>query len=293
MKNIIKIIFKYNNWIKLKKLLQQLDEVKKITSLSFKKLNHTKKWSEDDTKLFYKGLEIFGLDFSFLEIILKPRTRNKIKKKYHKEIKINKSQIEKCLNSKKNISKMIEILNNYKNEINEKDDLKGKNISIEKKNISKMIEILNNYKNEIKEKDDLKGKNINIENMKEKIAKINKEKNEIYKKIINNNKSNFNAKNIEKIIDKFSKENLNYEINDFKENLNEENNYIEDYEKEEENENLSIEDIKKKENNNKLNINKKLKKNNESDNDSNRTISEGEKEEAKRNAFVNNILKNF
>jgi hypothetical protein len=156
-----------------------------------------------------------------------------------------------------------------------------------------MIEILNNYKNEMKEKDDLKGKNISIENMKEKIAKINKEKNEIYKKIVNNNKINYNDKNIEKIIDKFSKENLNYEINDFKENLNEENNYIEDYEKEEENENLSIEDIKKKENNNKLNANKKLKKNNESDNDSNRTISEGEKEEAKRNAFVNNILKNF
>ena len=69
--------------------IQQLDQIKKVTSLSFKKIQPRKKWSENETKLFYKAIEIFGLDFSFLEIILKPRTRLEIKKKYHKEIKIN------------------------------------------------------------------------------------------------------------------------------------------------------------------------------------------------------------
>ena len=67
--------------------LQMIDNNKKITSLSFKKLKHTNKWNENDTKLFYKALEIFGLDFSFLEIVLKPRTRFEIKKKYLKEEK--------------------------------------------------------------------------------------------------------------------------------------------------------------------------------------------------------------
>ena len=244
--------------------IQQLDEVKKITSLSFKKLNHTKKWSEDDTKLFYKGLEIFGLDFSFLEIILKPRTRIEIKKKFHKEIKIHKNEIEKCLNSEKSIGKMIEILNNYKQEIKEKEDLKGKNLN---------------------------------ENCKEKIKKINEDKGQIYKKIINNNKNTFNEKNIKKHINKLLNDNNN-EYEDLKENIKINNNIIK--EKEEEVEKEEKEEKKINEENNKKYIDKKRLRNiknkkneEESDEDSNRTLSEGKKEEAKRNAFINNILKNF
>ena len=61
--------------------IQQLDQIKKVTSLSFKKIQPRKKWSESETKLFYKAIEIFGLDFSFLEILLKTRSRLEIKKK--------------------------------------------------------------------------------------------------------------------------------------------------------------------------------------------------------------------
>ena len=95
--------------------LQILDNNKKITSLSFKNLKHTNKWNENETKLFYKALEIFGLDFSFLEIVLKNRSRFEIKNKYLKEEKNNPEKISKIINSKKNINKMYEILKIYKN----------------------------------------------------------------------------------------------------------------------------------------------------------------------------------
>lgn len=68
-----------------------------LTSLSFKKIKHTDKWTEEETNFFYKALECFGTDFSFLEILLKPRTRNQIKNKYKKEDRDNKELVETAL----------------------------------------------------------------------------------------------------------------------------------------------------------------------------------------------------
>ncbi len=110
----------------LKKNLLPLEESedlndKKISSLSFKKVNHCNKWKEEDTFIFYKAIEIFGLDFSFLEIVLFPRTRNEIKKKYLKEEKINKDKLYKAINAKKNVSKMFEVLKVFQNQEKNKD----------------------------------------------------------------------------------------------------------------------------------------------------------------------------
>ena len=92
------------------------DDSKRITSLSFKKLNHTSKWSDDDTELFYKALEIFGLDFSFLEIVLRPRKRFEIKKKYNREEKLNPKRVLNAVNKKKNLPQMLRVLQLYKDE---------------------------------------------------------------------------------------------------------------------------------------------------------------------------------
>ena len=90
-----------------------------INSLSFLNIEHTKKWSEDETNLFYKGLELFGLDFSFLEIVLKPRKRVEIKRKYLKEKKDNPREIEKAISIRKNVSKLNNILTLYQKQNNQ------------------------------------------------------------------------------------------------------------------------------------------------------------------------------
>ena len=85
-----------------------------INSLSFLKIEHTKKWTEEETQNFYKALELFGLDFSFLAIVLAPRKREEIKRKYLKEKKQNPEGIERLIYSRKNMTKWNKVLNLYK-----------------------------------------------------------------------------------------------------------------------------------------------------------------------------------
>ena len=91
-------------------------EEKVVNSLSFINIKPTKKWTEEENKLFYKAIELFGLDFSMIEIILKKRSREEIKRKFLKEKKENYKEIEKVMNSRKNIGKLKQILELYKNE---------------------------------------------------------------------------------------------------------------------------------------------------------------------------------
>ena len=92
------------------------NEEKVINSLSFLNKKPTKKWTEEENKLFYKAIEMFGLDFSFLEIVLKKRTREEIKRKYLKEKKENFENIEKAINARKDVGKLKQILDLYKGE---------------------------------------------------------------------------------------------------------------------------------------------------------------------------------
>ena len=92
------------------------NEEKVVNSLSFIDIKPTKKWTEEENKLFYKALELFGLDFSMIEIVLKKRTREEIKRKFLKEKKENYNEIEKAINSRKNIGQLKQILELYKNE---------------------------------------------------------------------------------------------------------------------------------------------------------------------------------
>ena len=92
------------------------NEEKVVNSLSFLNKKPTKKWTEEETNLFYKAIETFGLDFSFLEIVLKKRSREEIKRKYLKEKKENFEEIDKAINARKDIGKLKQILELYKGE---------------------------------------------------------------------------------------------------------------------------------------------------------------------------------
>ena len=141
----------------LNKSLFPLEEIednnKKISSLSFKKINHCNKWKEEETNIFYKAIEVFGLDFSFLEIVLFPRTRNEIKNKYLREEKVNKDKLNKFINCKKNVSKMFEVLKLFQSKEKEKDlnnCLNNENIINEYQNILLHKNIINHSEKEIK-----------------------------------------------------------------------------------------------------------------------------------------------
>ena len=56
-----------------------------------------KRWTKREVLMLYKGLSLFGTDFSAITTILPRKTRNQIIHKYHREEKINKKEIVKAL----------------------------------------------------------------------------------------------------------------------------------------------------------------------------------------------------
>merc|ERR1711976_239355 len=56
-----------------------------------------KKWSDKETRLFYKGLEMFGTDFSLIETLFSTRNKKQLLRKYHKEKKKNPTIIQETL----------------------------------------------------------------------------------------------------------------------------------------------------------------------------------------------------
>lgn len=237
--------------------LMTYNENKRITSLSFKDIHHTNKWNSLENKLFYKAIEVFGLDFSFLEIVLQPRKRGEIKRKYLKEEKINSQLVDKIINSKKNIEKMFEILTVYKRQdIDEKNKIEEfHNILLKKR----------------------KGNKMNDDKIQEMIQELTRDKGNYYAHT-----------NVIVEDDNEKMENISEE----KEDENDEEEIYEDKNNNEPKDNNNTINQKTKDNNKELQI----KKNDELNNDINSNKNEAEiqnKETDEHQIFVNQILQHF
>ena len=55
------------------------------------------KWSDQDSRTFFKCLEIFGMDFSMIKEVLSHKTQRQILRKFHKEKKRNPEAVENAL----------------------------------------------------------------------------------------------------------------------------------------------------------------------------------------------------
>ena len=67
------------------------------TSLFNKRSRKPLKWSEEDTNIFYKCLEIFGMDFSMIAEVLSHKTQRQLLRKYHKERKRDPNNVNAAL----------------------------------------------------------------------------------------------------------------------------------------------------------------------------------------------------
>ena len=68
-----------------------------VSMLRVKQRKKPMKWTEQDTKTFYKCLEIFGTDFAMIKEVLSHLTQRQIARKFHKEKKRNPQFIEAAL----------------------------------------------------------------------------------------------------------------------------------------------------------------------------------------------------
>ncbi|KAL4501450.1 hypothetical protein ABPG72_021257 [Tetrahymena utriculariae] len=98
----------------------QASTKKGISSASFLNREHTKKWSQDETLKFYKGLELFGTDFSMISRLFTNRTRKMCKNKFRKEEKVNIQEIEKRLQCNRSLrmKKVVQRLNAIRAKLN-------------------------------------------------------------------------------------------------------------------------------------------------------------------------------
>lgn len=55
---------------------------------------NTAKWTVRETKLFYRALEIYGLEFHFMAQVFPNKDSKQLLKKYHKEFKKNQAAVE-------------------------------------------------------------------------------------------------------------------------------------------------------------------------------------------------------
>jgi hypothetical protein len=94
--NLFEILNKRN---KKSSGLEENGELARISKISKK----PQKWSKKDTEIFYKCLEIFGVDFSLIKEILTEKTTKQLLRKYHKEKKKFPDKIEKILKNHENI----------------------------------------------------------------------------------------------------------------------------------------------------------------------------------------------
>ena len=61
------------------------------------------KWSEEETKQFYRILELIGIDFTVMEQFFPKRSRKQLLRKFHKEKKKNPQAIDMALKMHQNI----------------------------------------------------------------------------------------------------------------------------------------------------------------------------------------------
>ena len=122
--------------VQIQRPVLQLVENKKpakLTSMSFRTKNHTPKWTEEETRKFYKSLEIFGADFSMIAKLFPTRNRAQLKNKFNKEEKTNSKLIDNAFNNNKVLGKrsIMDRIRNFNKVLESQDEINFSSIGLE------------------------------------------------------------------------------------------------------------------------------------------------------------------
>lgn len=77
--------------------MEVMEDDRIVTSSTFGKKKGGLRWSKKEMELFYKALEICGIEFSLISSLFPNKERKHIKAKYLKEVKTNPSRIDEVL----------------------------------------------------------------------------------------------------------------------------------------------------------------------------------------------------
>ena len=126
----------------IKDLLEKKHKIKKNPKPKNKKKNtltdsvstkntinekNTRRWSKKEIRILYKGLIMFGTDFSSISALLENKNRNQIIKKFHREEKKNCEKVENCL--EKHLDCVDKLIFNFSGIIPEDTEFKKKRLN--------------------------------------------------------------------------------------------------------------------------------------------------------------------
>ncbi|KAH9411756.1 hypothetical protein HK407_03g05060 [Ordospora pajunii] len=78
--------------------MEVMEDDRIVTSSTFSKRKGALRWSKKEIELFYKALEICGIEFSLISSLFPNKDRKHVKAKYIKEVKANPDRINEVLN---------------------------------------------------------------------------------------------------------------------------------------------------------------------------------------------------
>ncbi|KAG5859363.1 Myb DNA-binding-like protein [Encephalitozoon hellem] len=93
--------------------MEVMEDDRIVTSSTFSKKKGALRWSKKEIELFYKALEICGIEFSLISSLFPNKERKHIKAKYIKEVKVNPERINEVLNEYKTFDQVA--YNNLRN----------------------------------------------------------------------------------------------------------------------------------------------------------------------------------
>ncbi|XP_030599089.1 transcription factor TFIIIB component B'' homolog [Archocentrus centrarchus] len=105
------------------------------TYSSFRKLNHAKRWTSEETDMFFLAVSMVGTDFSMICQLFPHRARSEIKNKFKKEERENSWRVDKAIRERRKLD--IEYFSKLLEKILEYQKSKKKLRSLREKNSSK------------------------------------------------------------------------------------------------------------------------------------------------------------
>lgn len=86
--------------------MEVMEDDRIVTSSTFSKRKGCLRWSKKEIELFYKALEVCGIEFSLISSLFPNKERKHVKAKYIKEAKENPSRIDEVLREYKDFDQV-------------------------------------------------------------------------------------------------------------------------------------------------------------------------------------------
>lgn len=109
---------------KISKIDSHCDSITTKNTIIDVPITNSRRWSKKEVRILYRGLVLFGTDFSSIASLIETKNRNQIIKKFHREERKNYDTVEMAL--KKHLNCVDRLIHNFSGIVPEDSKLETK-----------------------------------------------------------------------------------------------------------------------------------------------------------------------